>query len=76
MSWFDSAERAYEDQTLRMIDSMYAPTVCECLICENRFYEDDAVKSIYNNQHDFCSEYCMNEWDEENKHDYIDEEVI
>lgn len=76
MSWFDRAERDYEAQTLRMIDSMYERTICECSICENRFYEEDAYQSQYTDKYDFCSEDCTNEWEEENKHDYIDEEVI
>lgn len=76
MCWFDREERAYEARTLRMIDSIYTPQVCSCVVCDQCFYEDDSIKSEYKEKLDFCSSECRDNWNDENKHDYIDEEVI
>lgn len=76
MSWINREQSQYENNSLSLIDAMYAYTICECLICESKFYEGDEYKSDYNNKFDFCSEKCVCIWNEENKHDYIEEEVI
>lgn len=61
----------YESETLDMIDRLYAPTVCKCSICEERFYDEDSINSFYSKKVTFCSLDCLDQWEFENKHDYI-----
>lgn len=75
MCWGDRMAAAYEAQTDRMIDDMYAPRACECTWCEDLFNEDYAIESVYRDDLQFCSDDCMENWEEENKHDY-EEEVV
>jgi hypothetical protein len=74
MSWIDRMEMAYEAQTARMIDDMYAPVPCECSWCDEYFDEDNVVESDLSDTVQFCSEDCLENWEEENKHDYEEEE--
>ena len=45
MDWIDRMEIAYEAQTDRMIDEMYAPRAIECAMCEEYFNSDDALET-------------------------------
>ena len=73
VDWIDRMEIAYEAQTARMIDDMYAPRACECTWCEEYFNEDNAIESLYCDDVQFCSDDCMENWEEEFKHDYEEE---
>lgn len=65
MNWFDRMEIAYEAQTDRMIDEMYEPKPVECAMCENYSCSDDALETKYNPKLSFCSEECVDQWEEE-----------
>lgn len=70
MDWIDRMEIAYEAQTDRLIDEMYAPRSIECAICEEYFNSDDALETKYESKLAFCSDDCIDKWEEENAHDY------
>lgn len=65
MNWFDRMEIAYEAQTDRMIDEMYAPQPVECAMCEECCSSDNALETKYNQKLSFCSEECINQWEKE-----------
>jgi hypothetical protein len=65
MNWFDKMEIAYEAQTDRMIDEMYAPKPVECAMCEEYFCSGETLETKYNLKLFFCSEECMDQWEEE-----------
>lgn len=70
MDWIDRMEIAYEAQTHRMIDEMYGPKPIECTMCEEYFSSDDALATKYNPKLDFCSDDCVDRWEEEFAHEY------
>lgn len=70
MDWIDRMEIAYEAQTHRMIDEMYGPKPIECAMCEEYFSSDDALTTKYNPKLDFCSDDCVDRWEEEFAHEY------
>lgn len=74
MDWIDRMEMAYEAQTDRMIDEMYAPRSIECAMCEEYFNSDYALETQYNSKLAFCSDDCIEQWEEENAHDYEEED--
>ena len=53
MDWIDRMEMAYEAQTDRMIDEMYAPRAIECAMCEEYFNSDDALETKYDSKFTF-----------------------
>lgn len=77
MDWIDRIEMAYEAQTDRMIDEMYAPRFIECAMCEEYFNSDDSLETKYDSKFAFCSHDCIDQWEEENAHDYeeVDENL-
>jgi hypothetical protein len=74
MDWIDRMQIAYEAQTDRMIDEMYGPRSIECAMCEEYFNSDNAVGTKYEQKLDFCSDDCVEAWEEEFAHDYEEEE--
>ena len=65
MNWFDRMEIAYEAQTDRMIDEMYAAKPVEFAMCEKYFCSDETLETKYNPKLSFCSEECIDRWEEE-----------
>lgn len=65
MDWIDRMEIAYETQTDRMIDEMYAPKPVECATCQEIFCSDEELETKYNQKLSFCSEECVTQWEEE-----------
>jgi len=70
MDWIDRMQIAYEAQTDRMIDEMYGPRSIECAMCSEYFSSDDALGTKYDPKLDFCSDDCVESWEEEFAHDY------
>jgi hypothetical protein len=70
MDWIDRMQIAYEAQTDRMIDEMYGPRSIKCAMCEEYFISDNAIGTKHNPQLDFCSDECIESWEEEFAHDY------
>lgn len=77
MDWIDRMQIAYEAQTDRMIDEMYGPRSIECAMCEEYFSSDDAHETKLEPKLNFCSDECVESWEEENAHDYeeVDDEL-
>lgn len=73
MDWIDRMEIAYEAQTHRMIDEMYGPKPIECTMCEEYFSSDNALTTKYDPKLDFCSDDCVDRWEEEFAHEYEEE---
>ncbi len=67
MDWIDRMQIAYEAQTDRMIDEMYAPRPIECAMCEEYFCSDEALETKYNHKLSFCSDDCLERWEEEHE---------
>ncbi len=65
---------AYEAQTDRMIDEMYSPTCIECEMCREYFYSNCALGIKYDSNLDFCSDRCVDLWEETFSHDYAEGE--
>ncbi len=65
MDWIDRMQIAYEAQTDRMIDEMYAPRPIECAMCQEYFCSDEALETKYNHKLSFCSDDCLEQWEEE-----------
>ena len=65
MDWIDRMQIAYEAQTDRMIDEMYAPRPVECAMCEEYFCSDEALETKYNHKLSFCSDDCLEQWEAE-----------
>jgi len=65
VDWIDRMEIAYEAQTDRMIDEMYAPKPVECAMCQENFCSDEELETKYNPKLSFCSEECVTQWEEE-----------
>ncbi|MGH2640047.1 MAG: hypothetical protein ACRDF4_12325 [Rhabdochlamydiaceae bacterium] len=70
MDWIDRMQIAYEAQTDRMIDEMYGPRPIECAMCNEYFSSDDALGTKYDSKLDFCSDSCVETWEEEFAHEY------
>lgn len=45
---------------------------CVCSECSEIVREDFISQSEYNPEHKFCSEHCMNLWQDRHSHDYED----
>jgi hypothetical protein len=43
-----------------------------CRECGEIVREDFICESKYNPEHNFCSEYCLDIWEEKHSHDYQD----
>lgn len=76
MDWIDRMQIAYEAQTDCMIDGMYGPKLIECVMCEEYFMSDKSIETKYNPELDFCSEDCVERWEEEFSHDYEEDAEI
>lgn len=70
MDWIDRMQVAYEAQTDRMIDEMYGPRSIECAMCAEYFNSDNSFGTKYDPKLDFCSDDCVESWEEECAHDY------
>ena len=70
MDWIDRMQIAYEAQTDRMIDEMYGPRCIECAMCQEYFNSDNALGTKYDSKLDFCSDDCVDLWEEEFAHEY------
>lgn len=64
MDWIDRMEIAYEAMTDRMIDEMYAPRSIECAQCREYFNSENSFEAAGSDL-DFCSESCVDSWEEE-----------
>lgn len=74
MNWEDRMQMAYEAQTDRMIDDMYAPRAIECSMCDEYFNEDNALETELCSKKVFCCESCLEDWEEEYGWEYKEEE--
>ncbi len=65
MDWIDRMQIAYEARTDRMIDEMYGPRFIECAQCSEYFNSENALESEHARRLDFCSEECLDAWEED-----------
>ena len=65
MYWIDRMQIAYEARTDRMIDEMYGARFIECSQCNEYFNSEDAFESEHAKRLDFCSENCLDTWEED-----------
>lgn len=57
----------------RASEERYASTLIECKFCENMFLDNEIHTSHYDESLNFCSEYCVKEFDKENGWEFEEE---